>query len=54
VRGARAALIGGDDDAKAACGRKRKRVLLLDAKLWSENVHGEALEWLDDKSSREG
>ena len=40
VRGARAALIGGDDDAKTAVGRERERALLLDAKLGSENMHG--------------
>ena len=47
VRAARAALIGGDDHAKTAVGRKRQRTLLLDAKLGSENMHGQALERLE-------
>ena len=40
MRAARAALIRGDDHAKAALGRERERALLLDAKLGSENMHG--------------
>jgi hypothetical protein len=30
----------GDDHAKAAVGRERKRMLFLDAKLGTKNVHG--------------
>src|SRR3954454_11183672 len=40
VGAAGAAFIRGDDDAKAALGRKGERAALLDAKLGSENVHG--------------
>jgi hypothetical protein len=47
VRGARSALVGGDDDAKTTVGRKRKRAVLLDAKLGSENMHRQALERLE-------
>ena len=48
VRGPRAALIGGDNDAKTAFGREDERAFILDAKLGPKNVHGEALERLKD------
>ena len=40
MRGARAALIGGDDDAEAAFGRELQRLLLRHSKLGSEDMHG--------------
>ncbi|MEH2627398.1 hypothetical protein V1292_005453 [Bradyrhizobium sp. AZCC 1719] len=43
MRGARAALVRGNDHAKTALGRKRERAALLDAKLGAKNVHGQAL-----------
>ena len=54
VRGTRTALISGDDHAKTTFGGERQRAVLLDAKLGSENMHGQALERLEGGRLRQG
>ncbi|MGY3421699.1 hypothetical protein ACVWZW_002174 [Bradyrhizobium sp. F1.13.4] len=50
VRGARPALIRRHDHAEAPSGCEFQRLLLLDAELGAEDMHGGALvDWLEDK-----
>src|SRR3954452_22735463 len=50
VRGARTALIRRDDHAETALSCEFQRLLLLDAELGAEDMHGGALvDWLEDR-----